>query len=315
MYCRRPFEQFYVAENGDVHLCCPEWIAMPAGNVLATPPLEIWHGKVAQRIRDSIDDQSFRFCTRCPFLPGPDGCVTIERQPDVSVNRIHTLTVAYDPTCNLSCPSCRNNVKGKAPRSQQIQDILIESGIFYQVDRLCSSGDGDPIASPLFWDLLEKLPADRYPRLRLVLQTNGVLLNKQAWDRLGAYAPRVNEILISIDAGTETTYLKNRRGGNMEDLLDNLVEIKARKVPLQLNMVVQQNNYQEMIKLVQLANAAGAHRIYFSALDNWGSYSVADYLNRAVHLPGHPEHHDLLKMLADPILHTSNITLARLPKP
>jgi hypothetical protein len=74
MYCPRPFEQFYVVENGDVHLCCPEWIAMPAGNLLATPPLEIWNGKVARNIRASVVDQSFRLVPQDaspPNLPTP----------------------------------------------------------------------------------------------------------------------------------------------------------------------------------------------------------------------------------------------------
>lgn len=313
MYCPRPFEQFYVVENGDAHLCCPEWIAMPAGNVLATPPLEIWRGKVADNIRRSIVDQSFRHCIQCPFLPGPSGCI-----PDVdpcppSLDRIRDLTIGYDTSCNLRCPSCRTAAKGHSPRAARIQEILLDSGIFDRVDRLTSSGSGDPLASELFWELLNRLPTQKYPRLHLVLQTNGLLLTPQCWMRLGEYARRVDEILISMDACGPETYRQNR-GGDWNKLMENLVEVRARDVPLQLNFVVQTNNFREMPGFVKLAGALGARRVYFSALDNWNTYH--DYVERAVHLPGHPEHEKLLDILRDPLLRNeSKITLARLPKP
>jgi len=316
MFCRRPFEQFYVAENGDVHLCCPEWIAMPAGNVLATPPLEIWRGKVAHRIRQSILDQSFRHCTGCPFLPGPAGCVTDVAPTDLPIDRIGVLTLAHDPTCNLSCPSCRNQIRGKTPRSKQIQDILVESRIFELVDILCSSGSGDPLAAPLYWELLEKLPPDEYPKLRLRLQTNGVLLDERAWAKLGKNADRLEAIYLSVDAASRETYDQNRRGGDWDALLENLAEIKRRRIPLQLNMVVQANNYREMVDFVEMARYYGASRAYFSALENWGTYSDEEYLRRAVHESSHPDHPDLLVELASPLLRDpSFVTLARLPRP
>jgi MoaA/NifB/PqqE/SkfB family radical SAM enzyme len=317
MFCKRPFEQFYVTSNGDAHLCCPEWIAMPAGNVIATHPLEIWQGKVAQNIRRSILDQSFRHCVACPFLPGPAGCVvdeSVEGQP--AVDRIGTLTVAYDPTCNLSCPSCRQGIRGREPRSELIQRILLESGIFKIVDRLCSSGSGDPIASPLYWDLLASLPPAEYPHMQLSLQTNGVLLDERARGKFGTWWDRVDEVLVSVDAATPETYALNRRGGNWEKLMRNLDYLaQATGVRLQLNMVVQANNFEEMPSFARLARSCGAHRAYFSALDNWGTYSTSDYAERAVHLPSHPQHARLLEVLRDPDLSDpARTTLARLPR-
>ena len=47
LFCVRPFTEFYVDPKGDAHLCCPQWIDIPAGNVLETPPMDIWRGAKA----------------------------------------------------------------------------------------------------------------------------------------------------------------------------------------------------------------------------------------------------------------------------
>ena len=316
MYCPRPYEQFYVTSKGDVHLCCPEWVALPAGNLFESHPIEIWTGENARMIREGITDQSFRHCTNCPLLPGPAGCVrdVPPEQPDT--RRIRTLTIAYDPTCNLTCPSCRTSVKGKDPLSAKIQEILLDSGIFNLVDRVCSSGSGDPLAAPLYWELLERLPPAKYPHLKLALQTNGVLLTEKTWERLGENAARIDEILVSVDACGPETYAKNRRGGDWDVLMENLAGIKARGIPLQMSMVVQQNNFREMPGFVDLARRFGARTVYFSALENWGTYRHDDYSSRAVHLRGHPEHAELLRVLGHPhFKDLTSITLARLPRP
>jgi len=315
MFCRRPFEQFYVDETGDVHLCCPEWIAMPAGNVLATDPIKIWEGRVSGNIRRSIADQSFRHCIACPFLPGPAGCVTADPPSNLPVPLIDTLTMAYDPTCNLACPSCRKGPRGRSQRSREIQEILLGSGIFEKVVHLSSSGNGDPLASSLYWELLDRLPPDEYPALKLKLQTNGLLLDGKAWERLGEYAERVVELLVSVDAARAQTY-REIRGGDWLRLEWNLQEIQRRQVPLQLNFVVQADNFLEMLEFVGMARSYGARRCYFSALDKWneGAYDDDEYRKKAVHLPGHPEHQHLLRILQSPVLRDeSYVTLARLP--
>lgn len=315
MYCLRPFTQFYVVENGDVHLCCPEWIAMPAGNLFATPPMEIWKGKVATRIRQSILDQSFRYCVSCPLLPGPSGCVVEGTDHEDSTERIDVLTMAYDPTCNLSCPSCRLSIRGKGKTSAAVQEIILSSGILKHVNTFFTSGSGDPLASPLFWDFLKALPQQDCPELKIALQTNGLLLTPRNWERLGIDSQRVKEIFLSIDAARPDTYKLNR-GGDWSLLRANLDEIKRRGIRLQMNFVVQANNYKEMPEFLALADYYQAYRVYFSGMENWGTFSVEEFLARAVHLPGHPEHEQLLAVLRDPNLQSSfRIIRARLPSP
>ncbi len=318
MFCRRPFEQFYVTADANVHLCCPAWMDRPAGNLLVQSPIDIWNGPVAKELRAGILDESFRHCTSCPLLPGPSGCVTAEAVPNPppSTERIRYLTIAFDPTCNLMCPSCRSEKKTVGPGTEFIQKTLEDSGILANVDIICSSGSGDPLASSLFLKLLQKLP-DIAPHTSVSLQTNGLLLTPEKWKILDQWkvGKKIVELLVSIDAASPETYRKNR-GGDFDLLVKNITYARQRVPYLQVSMVVQQNNFREIPGFLDLAKRLGANTAYLSGLQKWEStYSIEDYLARAVHLPSHPEHDDLLNILSSPALSAPNVTLARLPTP
>lgn len=317
LFCPRPFEQFYVTGEGDVHLCCPEWIDVPVGSLLVTDPEEIWDGPVAREVRESMLDGSFRHCTACPFLPGPAGCVYRGRG-DADTGRVEVLTLAYDPTCNLRCGSCRTGAKTISPEGREVHGRLLRSRSFFaRVDTICASGSGDPFAAESFWDLLGHLDPADFPHVRLSLQTNGLLFDEHHLERLRrlGWLVRLTDLSVSVDAATPETY-REVRGGDFAVLRENLAA--ASRMPhlrLQLNFVVQEANFAEMRELVVLARILRACRVSFSALDNWGTYGQEDYLRRAVHLPGHPRHAELLDVLRSPELSDDGyVTLIRLPR-
>lgn len=123
---------------------------------------------------------------------------------------------------------------------------------------------------------------------------------------------------ISIDAASPETYAINRRGGSFEILLDNLefVGMLRRSGPLSwvgISMVVQKNNFMEMPDFVRLGKRFGFDTVYFSQLVNWGTYGEEEFSDRAIHLPDHPRHRelvDLLKeeILSEPLVHLGNLT-------
>lgn len=323
MFCGRPFENYYITADGNVHLCCPEWMNLTAGNIITDDPKKIWISENARKMRFAILNGSFSHCTNCPHLPGPSGCVyeAGNLNPTVDIRRIKTLTIAYDSTCNLACPSCRSSKKPQDEKARLIQQKLVDSNIFESVNTICTSGSGDPFASRLFWELLETLQDPKYNHLTFSFQTNGLLLTEATLDRLSGrfyrtdFVSRIENVLVSVDAASKDTYFMNR-GGNFELLLDNLYRLRDRGMPIQINMVVQRNNFREMFDFVCLGDALNAFRIYFSALENWGTYESLDYLDRAVHRISHPDHQELLSILQDPIFHDrSRITLAGLPRP
>lgn len=122
---------------------------------------------------------------------------------------------------------------------------------------------------------------------------------------------------ISIDAASPRSYALNRSPGRFDVLLRNfnfISGLRADKVLqwLRISMVVQENNFREMPDFIALGKRLQVDLIYFSQLVNWGTYTESEYLERAVHLPGHPRQAEFLNMLSVPILHDPIVDLGNL---
>ncbi len=311
MYCAMPFTRLHVDTHGDVNLCYGQtWTSQGVGNVLETDLMEIWRGAASAERRQSIIDQSFRYCTdcRCPEMielkdPPPD--------PDLSV--IGCLVMSYDYRCNLSCPSCRYTNHKPSPLSSLIHQKIMESEILMHVKMISVMGSGEALCSPHFWDLITRLKTvECHPDLCLSLTSNGTLLTPRNLNKIQASGKKIYNAEISVDAACEKTYLVNRRGGNWNVLMANLANIVACGIPLRINFVVQANNFREMPDFAKLGFQLGAEYVRFDAINNWGAFNQEDYLSRAVHFPSHPLHTELKIILADPILQDKRVHMAQL---
>jgi MoaA/NifB/PqqE/SkfB family radical SAM enzyme len=332
-FCAKPFRHLEIAADGDAYLCCSGWLPESVGNVANESIASIWNGPRAQEVRRSILDGSFAFCGACPLLePVVDSVHYVDEIKDpheralfdsgvVVVDRIAWLNLAYDRTCNLSCPSCRTEVVVAGPERYQalkvLQDRVLAGDLLAQIDWLYVTGSGDPFASRLFRDLLRSIDPALYPRLQIKLHTNGLLFTQSAWNDLGPARTLVTEVEVSIDGASDATYRMNRRGGDWSHLLQRLGFISSlRQIgairTLQLSFVVQANNWREMPAFVDMAEAFGADKIFFSALQDWKTFSFEELARRAVHAPVHPEHAAFLVALEDSRLHRPNVILAGL---
>jgi MoaA/NifB/PqqE/SkfB family radical SAM enzyme len=287
-------------------------VKLPIGNVFRESLADIWNGPNARRIRESIHDGSFRFCGECPFLQGaPSGpvmdrsAVSNERHlawmntGTTEVAEVDDLNLAYDRTCNISCPSCRKSViveKGPTLRYlAAVQSRTLAGEALAKIRWLWITGSGDPFASKTYRDLLRSIDPARYPNLSVRLHTNGLLFDEDAWLGLGAARNIVRTVCISIDAATKETYEVNRRGGNFDTLQERLAFVAElrRRGPvrrLEFFFVVQANNFREMPAFAELAREFGADAVLFTPLRNWGTFDDREYAERAVHRPEHAEH-------------------------
>jgi hypothetical protein len=291
------------------------------------------NGPIAQQIRASILDNSFRYCGACPFLETTTGFV--QRADDqlapahrallengvTVVGRIGTLNLAYDRTCNLSCPTCRTGLHvargDEYERLAALQARLLDRDLLSRLSCLYVTGSGDPFASRLFRDLLRAIDPARYPRLSIRLHTNALLWTPQAWTELGPARVLVGQVEVSIDAATPQTYAINRRGGDWETLLGNLGFIAHLRregafCDLQISFVVQTNNWRQMPAFVELGRRHAVDRVFFSKLRNWGTFTEGEYRARAVHLPEHQENEQFRASLNHPALAQPNVLLGEL---
>jgi hypothetical protein len=339
LFCSKPFKWFEVSRGtaeGDVFLCCPAWLDTPVGNLTRQSVSEAWNGPAAQAIRRSVLDGSFAYCNalRCPFLQtisGPVQRVRDVTDPDLVRALREGLTVlphgpreincSYDRSCNLSCPSCRTAIIMETDARDRILDIQakLHAEALAEAHLLYITGSGDPFGSPFFRRWLQTLRRADLPQLqRIKLHTNALLWNPRMWDTIPAEIQAlVHEADISIDAATAGTYAVNRRGGRFDLLLRNLEFIGGLRARgplawLGINMAVQENNFREIPAFVRLGRRFGVDTVYFQQLVNWGTFSDHEFAARAVHLPSHPRHGELLDVLDDPALDDPIVLLGNL---
>lgn len=339
LFCSRPFKWFEVSrgkEEGEVFACCPNWLPKPMGNLARQSVDEVWNGKAAQDLRKSMLNGSLKYCNahNCPHLQEISG--PVQRIKDVTdPDLLHALryklaklpygpreiNCSYDRSCNLSCPSCRTSVIMEHARGAEILDIQrkINDTALEDATRLYITGSGDPFGSPFFREWLHSMRRSDMPNMQQIhLHSNGQLWTERTWNLIPA---EIRELItsadISIDAARPETYAINRRGGEFERLLRNLEFIGGLRVNgplkwLSINMVVQANNFEEMVGFVELGKRFHCDTVYLHRLVNWGTFSESEFAERAIHLPTHPRHRDFLAALQDDALKDDRVIIGNL---
>lgn len=344
--CTKPFTWLELGENGLCWVCCPAWLDKPIGNLLIEPFEKVWNGIIAQEIRQSMYDGSYRYCNdNCPFKKNHDG--PIERKDNIikdesldkrlrdSIDKELTIlpykplkiNAVYDRSCNLSCPSCRIKViiaiGEEKDKILQIQEKMMNE-CMDDCHYLCVTGSGDPFGSPNFRKLLQEIDPTKFPELwHIHLHTNAQLWTPETWEKLHKIHPLIQSAEISIDAMTPETYKINRRGGDWYKLMKNIEFVSKIKVmrgfpkrtlqPLEMliSFVVQQNNWREMKDFITFGRKYD-FRVSFSKLVDWKTWDKDELESRQVHLPNHPEHKEFVQFIKDPIFNQNKVQLGNL---
>jgi sulfatase maturation enzyme AslB (radical SAM superfamily) len=319
--CPAPFTKFDVLERS-THLCCASWLHASAGDLSQEGWQEVWNSPTAQNIRASVHDGSYRYCNKmaCPVIqaqdlqPAAELAAESEFWRDILENGLtemeagpQRVNLAYDRTCNLSCPSCRVEKYAADEATRQAYDDMQRSKVLPLLKNaklVFVTGSGDPFASKNFRRLLTQLTAEEYPDLKFQIMTNGMLFTPRQLESFPSLHGRTETLKISIDAATGPTHELLRRGAQWPVMLENMAfagELVAQGLIdyYELVFTVQAENFREMGDAVDLAKAVGAKGIYFGRITNWGTFSDAEYARKAVFLPSHPDHAEFLVCVRD----------------
>lgn len=311
LFCSKPFSWLEPSSDGLAYLCCPGWLPVPLGDWRSQSLDKLWNSSIAKSIRLSIIDGSFRYCNEslCPFLQTLSGPVMnlsdalkhekwgqIIRNKKTMINSLSEINCAYDRSCNLKCFSCRKKlITNPHYNVDRLQTDIIKQ--LPSLEHLYITGSGDPFASKTLWALLTSIDGSIFPDLTITLHTNGLLFNKERWEKLKKIHYNIKKIHVSIDAATEKTYLLNR-GADWRLLNERIRFIGNLKTDkFTISMVVQANNFREIPLFIDLANKIGANTAEFGVINNWGTYSNSEFLQRAIHLPRHREYNEFLGIL------------------
>jgi len=326
-FCVEPFQKFTVSASGYVTVCCTNWIDSSIGSVYKHNFEEVWHSQAAQAIRASILDGSYRYCNKmaCPHLrqrslPKRDNSKLdaytrdIIRTESVTSCTPRKIVLAEDPTCNLTCPSCRSGpVFAERDKLEHFEKEILPKLLTDNVMTLQVAGHGEPFASKHYWKVLRSLSAHKHPTLTLCIVTNAVLFNPKVWNAL----PNLHDLKVivglSIDGASKDTFESIRRGGDWSALLSNLAflgELRAKKQLhlLNINFVVQRENYHEMEKMLRLAEQHHVDKVKFLNIHKTGDhFTDQDYKEKAVHLSSHAEYEKYRSIIASDALNSQRV--------
>jgi radical SAM protein with 4Fe4S-binding SPASM domain len=330
--CRSPYEYAHVQANGDVYPCCPSKFGKIIGSLLTQSLTEIWNSPEARSVRASIEQGDYRYCNaeaceylrkanaeHTPLSPAPlvswlrnKGLLSAGAAPKI-------INLGSDKTCNLACSYCRTELYRLTPTEKQ-RIKRIDSNIFDElgddIERLVLLGEGDPFASPVYLDKLRTYDWTRHKKLKIKLQTNGLLLTPAMWASISNSHGLIDWISVSIDAATPETYRLNR-GGDFKKLLSNLEFIAALRAQglirrFWINFLVLNNNYREMPDFALLGTRLGCDLIEFQRIENWGILNEEQYRDIAVHETWHPNHAGLERVLLHPALKNKGVWLLKI---
>lgn len=343
MSCIVPFKHIEIHMNGQVSACCHTWLPKWVGDVFQNTPEEIINNATRLEIQQGMREGEFTYCNdQCPqlsaLLTGNTNYWDIvpKSMLDYKLQRAPMrVGFSYDPSCNLQCPSCRDNLIYWDPfnpedrKGQHVKDIhnkvkqLIEILLTqHPIVTLDITGSGDAFASPLYWDYLLELANNPIPEnLRLTLKTNGVLMTEQNLKAIEPLWKYITYIEVSVDAFTEETYKIVRKNGNFKKLKKNLEfldqVIFEKRFPnlynWQTNFIVQRDNYQELKEFVEWQlQYKSKPKIWTNLLAQWYHLSDEKFKGMAVWQDDHIDRDKLIEILKNPVFKSPQLKLGNM---
>lgn len=177
-------------------------------------------------------------------------------------HKLHTLPllVLYlTDGCNSRCAMCdiwRNPRRNMDPA---LVDSLLASAQQMNVRWLLLSG-GEATQHPQWAAIARRF---RDAGIYVMLLTNALHLERQA----AATADAVDEVIVSLDAGTAPTYREIRGVDGLRRVLAGVRAVRERGVAVTTRTTVQRQNYAELPQIIEAGLAADANAISFLAVD------------------------------------------------
>jgi MoaA/NifB/PqqE/SkfB family radical SAM enzyme len=185
-----------------------------------------------------------------------------------------------DRSCNLKCPSCREDIiieknSTKIDKQIELYEKIKQWGLANPEKELLllPTAIGEIFASHSGLQFLKSLIDYPYDNLKIRITTNGTLINRNR-ELIKNINHLIDSLSVSIDAATPETY-SVVRGGDWTELMSGLEFVKSNITEkLNLSFCIQKNNYHEIEQFDDLADRFGA-TISYQKLADWGHWNIA----------------------------------------
>ncbi len=334
--CVSPFRRIEILPDGSVYTCCSAYLKHNffIGNIYKNSIDEFWNSENAKKLRYSVTVGDFEYCNRtCCWLHDIDKNIsedmsTIKKRSSLNINyksyedcvldyMPEEISLSCDYSCNLTCPSCRNEIKAL---DKEKSDILYESlmekirPMLKECKYLSALASGDVFASKALSRFYKTLSKEEFPNLKIFIITNAQLLNRSKWEEFSNLKGMHIDLAVSIDASEKETYEAIRRGGSWERLNENLRFIMNLKEEgyikkLSFNFLVQKLNYKQAYDFVNLARIYKADIIEFQKMANWGTFDDEEFIANDVLNPKNELYGEAVEIIKNIVNTTRDIKI------
>ncbi|WP_026526304.1 radical SAM protein [Butyrivibrio sp. VCD2006] len=312
--CKNLDENIRIAYNGNVCSCCLAYESV-YGNILTESFSSIWKSNRAKVSRLSLANQTYVFCDkdRCAYLNGIEPLKECNHLRNVPIyEREYPVSIApeIDYSCNLYCNSCRKETYTDLTKEREVFTDTVLNKIVPLPTKLVINTVGEPFASKNCLRIIHDETTRR--KGSIAIYTNGILLTPDKLDQLLEEYVTI-DIAVSIDAATQSTYEKIRRGGDFNKLCTNLNYLREKKEEgritfFRVSFTVQTINAHEMQDFVYMAEKMGADKIGFNHIENWGIYSKDEFEKLTI-IDGLGIKEEYKKYFTDEVINNSNVNV------
>lgn len=301
--------------------CCSWAMKLPMGDITEKGIDNVWFGENAQKLRNSIIDQSFEYCSKisCPFLsnnslPKLDEHNFFKKIKEYENKKPTEFNLAYDFICNHICPSCRKDKFVADTKYKEKMKLIEEQLLPYlkNANLIMASGNGDVFSSKYMLKLLSKVKPDNENCI-IQLETNGSLV-KRNWHKIKELSKYNLRVVVTPNSYERETY-KILSGGkdNLNHTLESLYflkELREKEIikELKITMVVQPENYQEVPSFIKYSlNEFNPDKVQLRPLMQWFKLTKDEFNKRNLLATDHPENQKFLAIMKDPICNHAKV--------
>ena len=266
--CNRPYKTLTVGASQECYLCvCDAWLPVSVGKINEFNKLEdIWNNPIAKELQQDVDSKKYTYCAieHCGIV---NSSILSEK---------YYIHIGIDDSCNLACPSCRTEIKNytKGPEYEEklssVNHLVKMLNNFDKPFDIVLSGNGDVLASRIMRPLVLNWKPKKDQNITLF--TNGLLMKKLLPKT--DFLNHVNNIWISVDAGSKTVYENVRRPATYEKMRENLdwlAENRKENQRVVLKFTLQDANANDILDFNSLCEHYG-YNGEITKLDNWNTW-------------------------------------------
>jgi MoaA/NifB/PqqE/SkfB family radical SAM enzyme len=200
-----------------------------------------------------------------------------KRFPSVTVSP-RSIQIECTTRCNLKCTFCELTYWTEKPADLRLDNIQQMVAHLPKLQRVDLTGIGESLMNREFFEIVAFLKARG---IYVTLNDNFTLMTERTARRI--IDLHIDQIYLSLDGATKTTYEQLRAGANFDKVIANtrrLVQLKRelgkRHPEVKINTVVCLTNYRELPAIVELAHDIGIGMVQFVNIITFDSTTGLD---------------------------------------